>query len=182
MFKSKKNNIAFIGGRGAGKSKLSRKFSKLSDRALFSTDSLISFEAGGISIARLVEKEGWQTFRNREYKILKKLCQMDGVIIDCGGGIVVEAPTKGQSAESFSERKVKLLKSCAQVVYIKRDLSWLLQYQPSAQRPDLIGSYQETIERRLSWYEECANLTLDMGKLAFDEALSLLLEEYGKIE
>lgn len=181
-----RTNIAFIGGRGAGKSKISRKFSKLSERALFSTDTLISYDEGGLSIAKIVESRGgWPAFREMEYNVLKKLCRMENIIIDCGGGILVEAadPDSKIVSETFSERKASLLKSCAQVVYIKRNMEWLFEKNKTdSNRPELGGSYLELMERRIPWYEQTADLTIDMDRYTLKDALQLLMDKFGSIQ
>jgi shikimate kinase len=171
-----RDNIAFIGARGAGKSKLSRKLGKLSGRVVLSTDTLISYEAQGRRISDIVSAEGWIGFRNREYDLLRKLSAMTGVVIDCGGGILVEADTGG--GETFSERKCNLLKEMATVVYIRRDMDWLLSRGAAdAVRPKLADDYAATLRRRLPWYERAADLTLDMTGLEIDAALERLQRE-----
>ena len=50
-------NIALIGPRGVGKSKVSRKLSKLLSMPIVSTDMIAVYEAGGISIAEQIKKE-----------------------------------------------------------------------------------------------------------------------------
>jgi len=176
-----KKNIAFTGARGAGKSRISRKFGKIIERTVLSVDTLISYEAGGRSIPRIVREEGWKGFRDREYSILRKICGMENIIIDCGGGILVEAPAEDdpEQKETLSERKVELLKQSCTVVYIKRDPDWLLsKIKNDPNRPDLIGSYLSVLERRLPWYEATADLILDMEELDTDQALRFLKEKF----
>ncbi len=178
---AEKTNIAFIGGRGAGKSRISRKFGKLSGRLCLSTDTLISYEAGGIPITKIVAQEGWKGFREREYQLLGKLARMQNLVVDCGGGILVEAPESG-AEERLSSRKLDLLKSC-HVVYVKRDLNWLLEKASAdLNRPDLPGGYRELLERRLPWYEQAADFVLDMRGIESDDAIALLYKRYGKVD
>ncbi len=175
---SQKPNIAFIGARGAGKSRLSRKFSKLTGRVALSIDTLISYEAEGLSIQEIVEREGWNSFRDREYEVLKRVSRMRRVIIDCGGGILVEAPDPGDPAqrETPSVRKRELLRESSFVVYVKRDPDTLLgkDYKNDTTRPALDGAYETLLTRRLPLFEEAADMTLDMDRLELEEALELL--------
>lgn len=177
-------NIALIGGRGAGKSKVSRRLGKISERPVFSTDTLVSYEAGGRAISRIVTEEGWTGFRDREYAILGKLCRMQDIVIDCGGGMLVEAPdpTGGRPKERFSQRKADLLKAHAEVVYVRRPMSWLLErVRRDANRPDLIGDYVGILEQRLPWYEQVADFTLDLGDGSASEGADLLASRYGVV-
>ncbi|MBL8020325.1 MAG: shikimate kinase [Leptospirales bacterium] len=176
----KKTNIAFVGGRGAGKSRISRKFGKGSGRLTLSTDTLVSYEAGGFPISKIVEREGWRKFRDREFELLKKLMTMQDLVIDCGGGILVEAAEDG-GLESVSARKLELLKQC-HVVYVKRDMDWLLEKGGAdSNRPDLPGAYKELLMRRLPWYESAADFILDMRGIDADDAIDLLIKKYGKV-
>ncbi|MBX7058487.1 MAG: shikimate kinase [Leptospirales bacterium] len=171
-------NIAFIGARGAGKSRLSRKLGKLCGRVTLSTDSLISYEAGGLTIAEIVAAEGWHGFRQREYQLLQKFLAMRRILIDCGGGILVESDARG--GEVLSQRKLQLLRQTANIVYIKRNLEWLLERgQADALRPQLSADYEQTLMRRLPWYEEAADFTLNMDSRSLDEAMLVLQREFG---
>lgn len=158
-------NLALIGPRGAGKSKISRKLSRKVSRVMLSIDNLICYEMGGRTIQTLVDEIGWQGFRDLEYGILARVCQMSAVILDCGGGILVEAPATLADPESFSRRKASLLKKNARVVYIKRSWDWLISksgLDPS--RPALGNDYLSILEQRLPWYEETADYVLDMTR------------------
>ncbi|MEQ9362679.1 MAG: shikimate kinase [Leptospirales bacterium] len=174
-------NIAFIGARGAGKSKLSRKFGKRSGRVVLSTDSLVSYEAGGRTVAQIVAAEGWPGFRDREYELLAKIGDMRDIVVDCGGGILVEAggPDAPAGAEIFSERKAAKLKEIAHVVYIYRDIDWLIgRVAEDSNRPDLGGDYRRLLERRLPWYERIADTTLDMDGREIDYGLEALARRF----
>jgi len=171
-----KANISFIGARGAGKSRLSRKLGKLTGMPVMSSDTLISYEAGGVTIESIVARSGWADFREKEYQLLKKLTSFEGVIIDCGGGMIVEAPAKDREAETLSARKVELLKKRCHIIYVKQDTEYLLKkVRKDHSRPDLSDNYQLTLERRLPWYESIADLTLDMNALEVDDALTLTI-------
>ncbi len=175
------SSLAFIGPRGAGKSKLSRKFGRRVDMPVFSTDTLVSYEAGGRSIPRLVAEEGWASFREREAAILKKLSGMRHIVLDCGGGILVEAPAAEGAPETFSENKATLLRSCSRIVYIKRSMDWLLEkVKDDSSRPSLSAAraYEEILRRRLPWYEQTADFILEMGDHSIEEAIGIVLARF----
>lgn len=175
-------NFAFIGPRGAGKSRLSRKFAKHLDRLLLPVDVLISYEAGGRTITEIVAEEGWPAFREREYELLAKVCHMPNVVIDCGGGILVdlEKNEAGESVEVFSQRKVALLKKSCTTIYIRRDVQWLLSRElASSHRPDLAPDYEAVLRRRLPWYEKAADYVLDLRVKDSNEGLKELIQRFG---
>ena len=177
---SDRTNIAFIGARGAGKSKLSRKFGKRSGRVVLSTDSLVSYEAGGRTIAQIVAAEGWPGFRDREFDLLAKIGDMRDIVVDCGGGILVEATADAPAGtELFSERKAAKLKEIAHVVYIYRDIDWLIgRVAEDSSRPDLGGDYRQVLARRLPWYEKIADTTLDMDGREIEYGLDALMRRF----
>jgi len=92
----------------------------------------------------------------------------------------VEAPEDESTPETFSRRKANLLKESALVVYVQRDMDWLLRKAvKNADRPDLIGPYREILERRLPWYEQTADFVLDMNRLGTQEALEILNKRFS---
>ena len=113
---------------------------------------------------------------------------MPGIILDCGGGILVEAPEPmglasggtASSEETFSDRKAGILRSSATIVYVKRDIDWLIGkvFDKDAARPDLGGDYRRLLERRLPWYESVADHVLDMQDLEVEGAVQDLLDRY----
>ncbi len=170
-------NFAFIGPRGAGKSKLSRKFARRLDRLLLSTDTLIAYEAGGLPIRDIVASEGWAGFREREYRLLARVVNMPGVVIDCGGGILVDVDENG--TEYFSERKAALLRERCTTIYLKRSLHWLLTRElDSSHRPALGSDYEALLKRRLPWYEKAADYVLDLSGRDVSEGVEELLFHY----
>lgn len=171
-------NFAFIGPRRAGKSRLSRKFARRLDRVLLSTDTLISYEAGGIPIRDIVAAEGWAGFREREYRLLEKVVAMPAVVIDCGGGILADVDSDG--SEYFSERKAALLRKNCITIYLRRNVQWLLSRElDSSHRPKLAADYEAVLRRRLPWYEKAADYVLDLTKRDVSEGIEELLFHFG---
>lgn len=174
----KKFNLALIGARGAGKSKISRKLAKLMNWQVFSTDSLISYEASGDSIEKIVADVGWPGFRDQEFKVLSKVTNMKGVIVDCGGGILVEAAPHIQAVETFSVRKSECLKNSCFTIYLKKNIEDLcIKMEPDANRPNLLGDYRTLLQRRLPWYEACADLTVELGEMNIKEVADYILHK-----
>ncbi len=158
-------NLILIGMRGAGKSNISRRLSVLAKRSVVSTDLLIEYENGGQPIAKFVAetKGGWRAFRDLEYKVIKRAVRLDGIIMDCGGGVVVDLDDDGE--EIFSARKVELLKKSGVVVWLKGDIARLAkktrddESRPSLdQRQDL----EAIMRRRLPFYKRAADMTINI--------------------
>ncbi|MCW8915812.1 MAG: shikimate kinase [Magnetovibrio sp.] len=158
-------NIVIIGMRGAGKSNVSRRLAVLTKRPVFSTDDMIVYENKGKSIDDIIadNKGDWHAFRNMEHDTVKKIANMDGVIVDCGGGVIVDLD--GQGKEFYSKRKVNALKKNGTVVWLKGDIKRLVdKVEKKADRPTLDSrtSTEELMNRRLPFYEKAADVVIDI--------------------
>ncbi|MBM4176424.1 MAG: shikimate kinase [Ignavibacteria bacterium] len=80
-------NIVLIGFRGAGKSSLADILSKKLSMRVISSDALIE-EHEEKSIQEIVEKNGWEYFRDVESAVIEKISDEDESVIDTGGGVV----------------------------------------------------------------------------------------------
>lgn len=81
-------NIVLTGFMGSGKSMVSRELGKIYQRDVVSTDELIE-QREGTSIRSIFEHHGEPYFRQKEAAIVQEVAQMQSVIVDCGGGVVI---------------------------------------------------------------------------------------------
>ncbi|MES9869037.1 MAG: shikimate kinase [Sedimenticola sp.] len=158
-------NIVLIGMRGAGKSNISRRLSVMTKWPVLSTDLLIEYENGGRTIPEIIaDSDGdWRSFREMEFEVVRKISRLDNTIIDCGGGIVVDLDENGN--EIFSERKIELLRQNGTIVWLKGDIARLaakVQGDPNRPALDAVRSAEELMHRRLPFYEQAADLIMDL--------------------
>lgn len=158
-------NLSFIGPRGVGKSKISRKLSKITGIPLVSTDMLAIYETGGISIPEFISQNNgnWKVFRDLEFTILNRLQSAKNLIIDCGGGIVFDLDDSGK--EILSERKVSLLKKIGKVIRLDADISFLVRkVEGDSNRPTLshTESYENILRRRTIDYNKVADISISV--------------------
>jgi shikimate kinase len=83
-----KTSIALIGFMGVGKTTVGRILAEKLNYAFIEIDSHIE-QKYGISITRLFEKYGESSFREKEREAIEEISQWEYVVIDCGGGIVL---------------------------------------------------------------------------------------------
>ncbi|MBF0189794.1 MAG: shikimate kinase [Magnetococcales bacterium] len=157
-------NIVLIGPRGVGKSSVCRALSRLSRRPVLSTDLLICYENQGRSIPEILrESHGdWRRFRDLEFVVVEKVSCLDEMIIDAGGGVVVDLDADGN--EIYSERKINALKRRGHVVHLTGDPVRLAARTAwDSNRPALSGVHSEEaiMRRREPWYRRAADVTLD---------------------
>lgn len=82
-------NIMLIGFMGAGKTTVSRALSKMTGKKELDMDAYI-VKKEGMSIADMFEKYGEEYFRKKETESLIEIMEMEGLIVSCGGGVVVK--------------------------------------------------------------------------------------------
>lgn len=159
-------NINLIGMRGVGKSNVARRMSVLTKMPVMSTDTLVTYETG-LTIPEFVAERGWAQFREQELAIVQRLGRMSGVIVDCGGGIMVDLDDAGD--EVFSERKVRALQESGPVVWLRSDIARLAaKTADDPERPNLDArrSAEAIMRAREPWYERAAtwHITVDRGQ------------------
>ncbi|VAX35101.1 Shikimate kinase I [hydrothermal vent metagenome] len=82
------NNIVFIGFMGTGKSSTSKRLAEILGREVVSTDALIEKQEG-CSIKEIFENKGEVYFRDVEKRVVQEVSDKEGIIVDCGGGVVL---------------------------------------------------------------------------------------------
>ncbi|HEF8783695.1 shikimate kinase AroL [Providencia alcalifaciens] len=126
-----------IGPRGSGKTTIGKKLAEKTGYQFIDTDKLI-LERAGMSIADIVQQQGWNYFRQLESQILASIESQDA-IVSTGGGIIL-APENQQ-----------VMRENGTVIYLRSTPETLvkrLAAEPQAdQRPSLTGkSLLEEIE------------------------------------
>lgn len=83
-----KKNIVLVGFMGAGKTVVARELSNILECNAVSTDVLIE-QKEGRPIAQIFRDSGEAYFRKVEGEIVWELSARQGLVIDCGGGVVL---------------------------------------------------------------------------------------------
>ena len=78
---------------GSGKSMTANRLSEILGRKVISTDKMIE-EREGRPISRIFDESGEPYFRKVEKEIVAEVSQRSGVILDCGGGVVLDAQNR----------------------------------------------------------------------------------------
>jgi shikimate kinase len=113
---------------------------------------MIEYENGGQTIAGfLAESDGdWRPFRDLEFQVVQKVSRLSEVIIDCGGGVVVELDESGR--EIYSERKVAELKAGGPIVWLSGDIARLAaKAKPGGQNTIPTAITDRTVPTSGSW-------------------------------
>lgn len=172
-------NIALIGPRGVGKSKVSRKLSKITGMPIISTDMIAVYEAGCISIPEIIKRNNgdWRNFRKLETQILKNLSKAENVIIDCGGGILFDVDENGN--EFYSLEKYSILKSFSGIIGLSKETEYLIsKIQNDSSRPSLssMQSYREILKSRLPYYRSSSEYYIQTDDLSTEETAEKIVK------
>jgi dihydroorotase len=83
-----RQNIVLMGFMGTGKSTVGKKLAKRLGLTFVDMDTLIE-ERAGKPIPRIFAEEGEPRFRAMERELARELSQLSGLVIACGGGVVL---------------------------------------------------------------------------------------------
>lgn len=127
-------NIVLIGYRGTGKSHVGRILAERFNMELVSMDAEI-VKTAGKTIPAIVAESGWPAFRDLESAEARKLAGCDGLVIDCGGG-VIERP-----------ENIGILQSNAVVFWLRAEVATIVdRIADDTQRPALVAGKTFTEE------------------------------------
>ncbi|PHM48070.1 shikimate kinase AroL [Xenorhabdus miraniensis] len=160
--------LFIVGARGAGKTTIGKLLAEALSYKFVDTDESVQ-SSSQMSIADLVEQNGWEYFRKLEGQILKTVSQREHVI-STGGGMVLAPENRLYMQQNGT---VIYLQTSAEVLARRLSLN-----PENSQRPSLTGkSITEEIEavlvEREPLYHECADLIVDASLTTEDIVFSV---------
>lgn len=166
--KADNKNMAFVGFMASGKSSVSRELSLALNKELISTDALI-VEKEGRSIKEIFENSGEEYFRKVECDVVKEVSEKENVIIDCGGGVVLN----DANVENLKKNGTLIhLSITPELVYARtkgKDDRPLLNVE------DPIVKIKELLDYRMPYYEK-SDLTVKVDNKVIGEVCQEILE------
>ncbi|MDL2329315.1 shikimate kinase [Desulfosarcina sp. OttesenSCG-928-A07] len=164
-------NIFLIGYRCTGKTHVGRLLAQHLSRPFVDLDAVIT-ESAGMSIATMIERHGWDFFRDREREILETAAQTRHQVIATGGGIV-ENPV---NIATLRRGTVIWLTATAETIGSR------LSADPatSANRPPLtnLPSHDEirrVLAERTPLYQNAAHLTIATDTISIADVCEQIL-------
>jgi shikimate kinase len=165
-------NLVLVGYRGTGKSVVSRLLGSFLGREVVSLDKEI-VRAAGCPIPEIVKAHGWDHFRDLEEALCRSLGARDGLVLDCGGGVV--------------EREANLtsLRQNGRVYWLKAAPSTIVaRIGGDTERPSLTGArsftdeVQEVLARRTPLYRRLAHAEVATDGRSLAEIASEIEREF----
>jgi shikimate kinase len=163
-------NIFLIGFMGTGKSTVAAGLQELLDVQCIDMDAQIVKEQG-MAITDIFAQFGEAHFRDIESEMILKLQQQTGLLVSCGGGVVVR-PENG--AYMKQNGVVVLLTATPQTIYDR--------VHTSTQRPILNGNMNVEyiaglLEARQEKYQAAADITIATDGKSVEEICHEIIHE-----
>jgi len=162
-------NIVLIGYRGTGKTVVAKKLAEKLCIKLVGMDKLI-VDKVGMSIPKIVEKYGWDRFRDMESEVVDEIGKLDSCVIDTGGGVILR------------NKNIDNLKKNGVIILLKADVKNIVnRIKDGIQRPSLTGKgsfveeVEEVLNQRKKKYEDAADYSIDTSELTVDEVVTKII-------
>lgn len=168
------SNIVLIGYRGCGKSTIGKLLAERTGKLYISTDGKIT-EKAGMSIPAIVEKHGWQYFRDLESSVVEEVSGLENFVIDTGGGVVL----RGQNVGHLKKNGRLILLTAALEKIVER-----IQSDPN--RPPLkegmsfMEEQKKVLEERAPIYKAAADFTVDTSNEPADSCVDRIISYITK--
>lgn len=139
---------------GAGKTTVGRHLAKRLACKFIDADHELEARTG-VRIPVIFDIEGEAGFRDREAKLLVELCQMSGLVVATGGGVVLREDNR------------KALRQAGTVLYLHAPPELLYERtrldgnRPLLQVADPLGRLRELYAQRDPLYREVADIVID---------------------
>ncbi|MDA2909864.1 shikimate kinase [Nitrospiraceae bacterium AH_259_D15_M11_P09] len=162
-------NLILIGYRGAGKSSVGRLLAERLGWDLISTDAEIVRKAG-LPIPDIVQRFGWDHFRNLESAVCRELADKDHLIIDTGGGAILRP------------ENVDSLKATGSLVWLRVEVRTIIErIGGDTQRPSLTGAksftdeVEEVLRERQPKYQAAADHIVATDEKSLSEVADTIM-------
>jgi len=165
-------NLALIGYRGTGKTEVAEIIARRTGLELIGLDAAI-VEKAGASIPDVVERRGWDHFRDLESEVLAEAAAGDNRVLDCGGGIIIR------------ENNREKLRAAGPVVWLTATVPTIIgRIEEDLNRPSLTGKsftdeVAEVLEEREPLYRDCANHAVATDEITPDQVAEKIIGLVG---
>lgn len=163
-----KKNIALVGFMGSGKSAVGKALSRKLGMIFVDSDEAI-VEKERRSINDIFAKEGEPYFRKVEKEVIKEISQREGLVIACGGGVVLD---KDNMANLKRNGVVVYLEVSPEVIF-ERTKNYT--HRPLLNVDNPKKQIEDILRARIPFYSQ-ADYAIDTSKSTIDEVVDKILE------
>ncbi|MBI5115147.1 shikimate kinase [Candidatus Poribacteria bacterium] len=166
-------NVVLIGYRGTGKTTIARKLSERLSMRVVNMDAEIVKRAG-MTVPEIVERYGWDHFRDIESAVAAKFETEDNLVVDAGGGVIVRP------------RNIDSLKKNGIIFWLVADEETIVsRIMYDHQRPSLTGTKSfleevtEVLAERTPKYRAAADHVIDTAVMSVEEAVNTIVQIFA---
>jgi shikimate kinase len=159
-------NLVLVGYRGTGKTAVAALLAARRGLEIVHLDAEIERRAGK-PIPQIVADVGWPGFRDLEEEVVRAFAARDGLVLDCGGGVVER------------EANFAVLRRAGPVIWLKASVATIVaRIAHDRQRPSLTGTKSftdevaEVLERRTPLYQRIAHGAVETDFRTLEEVVA----------
>ncbi len=159
-------NLVLVGYRGTGKTAVAAELAARRGLAVVHLDAEIERRAGK-RIPQIVADAGWPAFRDLEQEVVRTFAARDGLVLDCGGGVVER------------EANFAVLRQAGPVIWLTASVDTIVRrIAGDGQRPSLTGTKSfteevaEVLARRTPLYQRLAHYVVDTDARTIDAVVA----------
>ena len=162
-------NLILVGYRGTGKSTVAQLLASRLKREALSTDAMI-IEKTQMPIPEIVEKFGWDHFRDLESTVCQDLRKSHNLVVDTGGGVIIRSAN------------VEALKPTGLIFWLTATVDTIShRIGDSTQRPSLTAGktfteeIEEILKERTPKYKAAADFVVETDACSADQVANQVL-------
>ena len=167
--------IVLIGFRGTGKSTVGKKLASLLGVEYVSTDDLIR-QHFNLSITEIIEKYGWDIFRKKESEIIKSLKSKNNVVIDTGGGSILNSANRKNLKQNAIVVQFTAYKKDIYARITIGDDRPILTSVTYSKNVSMKREISELIESRKELYNSISDITINTSKNDINKTVNVILK------
>jgi shikimate kinase len=171
-------NIFLIGYRCTGKTSVGRSLAKRLGLSFFDADSELVKEQG-MNISEIVNRQGWNVFREMEKAVIKRVCSFDDYVVATGGGAVLDIENIRHMKESGT---LVWLKATPETIKrrILQDKN-TKDFRPALTSKGFVEEIEETLLSRNPYYENAMDFYIDANSIGIDDVCNVIIKKLQSV-
>jgi shikimate kinase len=160
-------NIVLVGFMGTGKTEAGKILATRLKRQRLCIDDMIEWKVGK-PISRIFQEDGEVYFRKVESDIISAVSKDKNVVIDAGGGVVINE----HNVRRLKEHGVLICLTARPEIILERTEGYM--HRPLLNTQDPLGSIKRLLEERAEYYKR-ADYTIDTSDMKIDEVADKII-------
>ena len=171
-------NIYLVGYRCTGKTTVGKTLAQRLGKDFIDADDMLVRDAG-MTVAEIVQRFGWDDFRNRESRILKTIANMKGKIVATGGGVILR------------DENIETIRKAGTVVWLRASVKTIAarmanDVNSKDQRPGLtdkgpMSEIEETLELRTPMYRKAMDFSIETDGIPVHDICDRILDKLSEL-